>query len=75
MLRFEVELVSIQKGVPEGYLFVWLKDSPAELFQALDMNQDKEVPLEEVRSAAYNHTIAIYYRVLAVVNVCFSSKV
>ncbi|XP_036428995.1 peptidyl-prolyl cis-trans isomerase FKBP10 [Colossoma macropomum] len=47
VLQFEVELVSIQKGVPEGYLFVWLKDNPAELFQAMDMNQDKEVPLEE----------------------------
>lgn len=47
VLQFELELVSIQKGVPEGYLFVWLKDNPADLFQAMDTNQDKEIPLEE----------------------------
>ncbi|KAK1794452.1 hypothetical protein P4O66_011322, partial [Electrophorus voltai] len=47
VLRFELEIISIQKGVPEGYLFVWLDESPAELFQALDMNQDSEVLLEE----------------------------
>ncbi|XP_072523040.1 peptidyl-prolyl cis-trans isomerase FKBP10 [Salminus brasiliensis] len=47
VLQFELELVSILKGIPEGYLFVWLEDSPVELFQAMDMNQDKEVPLEE----------------------------
>lgn len=54
VLRFELELVSLQKGVPEGYLFVWLQDSPANLFQALDKNQDKEVPLDEVQSATNN---------------------
>ncbi|KAJ8414348.1 hypothetical protein AAFF_G00052180 [Aldrovandia affinis] len=47
VLHFELELVEIQKGVPEGYLFVWMEESPKELFQALDMNKDKEVPLEE----------------------------
>ncbi|XP_030631282.1 peptidyl-prolyl cis-trans isomerase FKBP9 [Chanos chanos] len=47
VLHFELELLSLQKGIPEGYLFVWLEDSPAELFQAMDLNQDKEVPLEE----------------------------
>ncbi|MFT7814725.1 peptidyl-prolyl cis-trans isomerase FKBP10-like isoform X1 [Arapaima gigas] len=47
VLRFEVELVGIQKGVPKGYLFVWLEEGPSELFQALDANKDQEVPLEE----------------------------
>lgn len=51
MLRFEVELISLQKGVPEGYLFVWLDEIPEEIFEALDINQDKEVPLEEVTRA------------------------
>jgi len=50
VLRFELELVSLQKGVPEGYLFVWLEDSPVQLFEALDINQDQKVPLEEVSS-------------------------
>ncbi|KAG7492276.1 hypothetical protein MATL_G00012790 [Megalops atlanticus] len=47
VLHFQLELVGIQKGVPEGYLFVWLKDTPSELFQALDLNNDNEVPPEE----------------------------
>lgn len=48
MLLFELELVELQKGVPEGYMFVWTGESPDPLFDALDLNKDKEVPLEEV---------------------------
>lgn len=48
VLRFELELVSLQKGVPEGYLFIWLKESPVQLFEELDINQDQQVSLEEV---------------------------
>ncbi|KAF5880160.1 peptidyl-prolyl cis-trans isomerase FKBP10-like, partial [Clarias magur] len=47
VLHFELELVSIQKGVPEGYLFIWLDETPKDIFEAMDINQDKEVPLEE----------------------------
>ncbi|MBN3296503.1 peptidyl-prolyl cis-trans isomerase FKBP9 [Amia ocellicauda] len=47
VLRFELELVGLQKGVPQGYLFVWLEDPPENLFEALDLNKDGEVPLEE----------------------------
>lgn len=48
MLVFDIELMSFEKGVPPGYLFVWLKDTPEDLFEALDINQNKEVPPEEV---------------------------
>ncbi|KAM4716772.1 peptidyl-prolyl cis-trans isomerase FKBP10-like [Anableps anableps] len=47
VLLFELELVQLQKGVPEGFMFVWLGDIPDPLFNALDLNGDKEVPLEE----------------------------
>uniref|UniRef100_A0A671XLP0 peptidylprolyl isomerase n=1 Tax=Sparus aurata TaxID=8175 RepID=A0A671XLP0_SPAAU len=47
VLFFELELVELQKGVPEGYMFVWLGDSPNPLFPAMDLNGDNEVPLEE----------------------------
>ncbi|KAM9843293.1 peptidyl-prolyl cis-trans isomerase FKBP10 [Aulostomus maculatus] len=47
VLFFELELVELQKGVPEGYMFVWLDDSPEPLFPAMDLNGDKQVPLEE----------------------------
>lgn len=48
VLVFDIELVSFEKGVPPGYLFVWLQDSPADLFEAMDMNKNAEVPREEV---------------------------
>ncbi|KAB5555149.1 hypothetical protein PHYPO_G00030170 [Pangasianodon hypophthalmus] len=57
VLRFELELVSLKKGVPEGYLFVWLDETPKELFETLDLNQDKEVPLEEF-SEFIKHQVA-----------------
>uniref|UniRef100_A0A8C8ILY6 peptidylprolyl isomerase n=1 Tax=Oncorhynchus tshawytscha TaxID=74940 RepID=A0A8C8ILY6_ONCTS len=47
VLHFELELMDLQKGVPEGYLFVWVEDAPLELFQAMDINQNGEVPIEE----------------------------
>lgn len=48
VLLFELELLELQKGVPEDYMFVWLGDGPDPLFPAMDLNSDKEVPLEEV---------------------------
>ncbi|KAL6103202.1 fkbp10 [Pungitius sinensis] len=47
VLFFELELVELTKGVPEGYMFVWLGDGPDPLFPAMDLNGDGEVPLEE----------------------------
>lgn len=47
VLFFELELVELQKGVPEGYMFVWIGDGPDPLFPAMDLNGDKEVPLHE----------------------------
>lgn len=49
VLVFDIELLSFEKGVPPGYLFVWLEDTPADLFEALDINKNQEVPQEEVR--------------------------
>ena len=48
VLVFELELMSLHKGLPPGYLFVWLDSGPADLFKELDTNHDQEVPLEEV---------------------------
>ncbi|KAM8844701.1 peptidyl-prolyl cis-trans isomerase FKBP10-like [Spinachia spinachia] len=47
VLFFELELVELTKGVPEGYMFVWLGDGPDPLFPVMDINGDGEVPLEE----------------------------
>lgn len=48
VLFFQLELVELQKGVPEGFMFVWLGDGPDPLFPAMDLDGDKEVPLDEV---------------------------
>lgn len=48
VLRFEVELISMEEGVPEGYLFIWHGDPPASLFEQMDLNKDGEIPAEEV---------------------------
>ncbi|XP_055360662.1 peptidyl-prolyl cis-trans isomerase FKBP10 isoform X2 [Betta splendens] len=47
VLVFDIELVSFEKGVPPGYLFVWLGDTPADLFESLDVDKNKEVTQEE----------------------------
>ncbi|EHB02829.1 FK506-binding protein 10 [Heterocephalus glaber] len=50
VLLFEVELVSREDGLPDGYLFVWHKDPPSSLFEDMDLNKDGEVPPEEFSS-------------------------
>ncbi|CAL9699660.1 unnamed protein product [Knipowitschia caucasica] len=47
VLVFEVQMMSFEKGVPSGYMFVWLGEAPSNLFQTLDTNQDKKVLLDE----------------------------
>uniref|UniRef100_H0W8L0 peptidylprolyl isomerase n=1 Tax=Cavia porcellus TaxID=10141 RepID=H0W8L0_CAVPO len=47
VLQFEVELLSREDGLPDGYLFVWHEDPPASLFEDMDLNKDGEVPPEE----------------------------
>ncbi|XP_077595017.1 peptidyl-prolyl cis-trans isomerase FKBP10-like isoform X2 [Stigmatopora nigra] len=47
VLMFDIEMVRVQKGVPPGYLFVWLNDTPEDLFQAMDVNKDAVVLQEE----------------------------
>lgn len=64
MLLFEVELVSREEGLPEGYLFVWHEDPPANLFEDLDLNKDGEVPQEEVGEEfnpcnKHSHTLSL----------------
>ncbi|XP_072311762.1 peptidyl-prolyl cis-trans isomerase FKBP10 [Eucyclogobius newberryi] len=47
VLVFEVELMSFEKGVPTGYLFVWLGEAPGNLYEILDLNKDGKVLEEE----------------------------
>ncbi|KAM6450409.1 peptidyl-prolyl cis-trans isomerase FKBP10 [Liasis olivaceus] len=47
VLRFDIELLHMEVGVPEGYLFIWHGEPPENLFEAMDLNKNGEVPSEE----------------------------
>ncbi|XP_077316066.1 peptidyl-prolyl cis-trans isomerase FKBP10 [Lithobates pipiens] len=47
VMRFDVELFHREEGIPEGYLFIWLGDTPENLFEIMDLDKNGEVPLEE----------------------------
>ncbi|KAM4622528.1 peptidyl-prolyl cis-trans isomerase FKBP10 [Discoglossus pictus] len=47
VMIFELELLHVEEGVPEGYLYIWLGDSPENLFEAMDIDKNGEVPVEE----------------------------
>ncbi|XP_067825254.1 peptidyl-prolyl cis-trans isomerase FKBP10 [Heptranchias perlo] len=50
VLVFDVELLELKAGVPEGYLFIWNEKAPAKLHDELDLNKDGEVEFEEFSS-------------------------
>ncbi|XP_069763236.1 peptidyl-prolyl cis-trans isomerase FKBP10-like [Narcine bancroftii] len=50
VLVFDIELLELKAGVPDGYLFVWNGDAPAKLHEELDLNKDGEILFEEFSS-------------------------
>ncbi|NWI39464.1 FKB10 isomerase, partial [Picathartes gymnocephalus] len=50
VLRFEVELISMEEGVPEGYFFIWHGEPPANLYEQMDLNKDGGIPADEFSS-------------------------
>ncbi|XP_078501572.1 peptidyl-prolyl cis-trans isomerase FKBP10 isoform X1 [Lissotriton helveticus] len=54
VLHFEVELLHTEAGVPDGYMFVWLEDPPANLFEAMDLDKNGEIPIEEFSTFILN---------------------
>lgn len=49
VLVFDVEMIEMEEGLPEGYMFVWNGDVTPDLFNAMDKNKDKEVERSEVK--------------------------
>uniref|UniRef100_UPI00398E6FE1 peptidyl-prolyl cis-trans isomerase FKBP9-like n=1 Tax=Pristiophorus japonicus TaxID=55135 RepID=UPI00398E6FE1 len=47
VLIFEVELIELVAGLPEGYMFVWNGEVSPDLFQEMDKDENKEVSPEE----------------------------
>lgn len=47
VMKFDLELLDREDGIPEGYLFIWLAETPDNLFEIMDLDKNGEVPLEE----------------------------
>ncbi|XP_030645083.1 peptidyl-prolyl cis-trans isomerase FKBP9 [Chanos chanos] len=43
VLVFEIELMELEEGLPEGYMFVWNGDVSPDLFIEMDKNKDEQV--------------------------------
>lgn len=48
MLVFDVEMVDMEEGLPDGYMFVWNNDVSPDLFSEMDKNKDAHVDSTEV---------------------------
>lgn len=45
---FDIELLELVSGLPEGYMFIWNGEVSPNLFEEIDKDGDGEVLLEEV---------------------------
>ena len=49
VLVFDIELLEIEEGLPEGYMFIWNEDVSPDLFTEMDTDKDLQVLPSEVR--------------------------
>lgn len=49
VLVFDVELINVEEGLPEGYMFIWNEDVSPDLFSEMDKDDNKLVEPSEVR--------------------------
>lgn len=49
VLVFDVELINVEEGLPEGYMFIWNEDVSSDLFSEMDKDGNKLVEPSEVR--------------------------
>lgn len=47
VLVFDIELLELIPGLPEGYMFIWNEEVPPNLFEEIDKDKNGEVPIEE----------------------------
>lgn len=47
VLVFEVEMVEVEEGLPDGYMFVWNNNVTPDLFSEMDKNKDAQVDKTE----------------------------
>lgn len=49
VLVFNIELIDMEEGLPEGYMFIWNSDVSPDLFSEMDKDENKVVEPSEVR--------------------------
>ncbi|XP_053323609.1 peptidyl-prolyl cis-trans isomerase FKBP9 [Spea bombifrons] len=47
VLVFDIELLELIPGLPDGYMFIWNGEVSSNLFEEIDKDNDKEIILEE----------------------------
>ncbi|KAM4631252.1 peptidyl-prolyl cis-trans isomerase FKBP9 isoform 3-T3 [Polymixia lowei] len=47
VLVFDIELIDMEEGLPEGYMFIWNDDISPDLFTEMDTDNDKQVEPSE----------------------------
>ncbi|XP_043918938.1 peptidyl-prolyl cis-trans isomerase FKBP9 isoform X2 [Protopterus annectens] len=47
VLIFDIELVELVEGLPEGYMFIWNEEVSSDLFNEIDQNHDGEILPDE----------------------------
>lgn len=48
VLVFDIELIEMEEGLPEGYMFIWNEDVSADLFTEMDTDKNQQVEPSEV---------------------------
>lgn len=47
VLVFDIELIDMEEGLPEGYMFIWNDDTTPDLFSEMDTDDNKQVEPSE----------------------------
>lgn len=53
VLVFNIELVDMEEGLPEGYMFIWNSDVSPDLFSEMDKDENKLVEPSEVGELSF----------------------
>lgn len=48
VLVFDIELVDMEEGLPEGYMFIWNDEVSHDLFAEMDKDKNEQVEASEV---------------------------
>ncbi|CAB1320673.1 unnamed protein product [Coregonus sp. 'balchen'] len=47
VLIFDIEMIEMEAGLPDGYMFIWNEDVSADLFTEMDADKDLQVLASE----------------------------